>query len=144
VRFLSVEPQLEHISLVEFGHQDDWHCNALDPPDSSCRINWVINGGESGPHARPFDIAWARDIRDQCEEAGVPYFFKQGGSRFVGKPCDECDGTGTDTYAVVPGGAPPECAACRGVGSVRIVTKDKHAADPSEWPEDLRVQEFPR
>jgi protein gp37 len=42
-------------------------------------INWVIGGGESGPHARPWNPAWARQLRDQCEAAGVPFLWKQNG-----------------------------------------------------------------
>lgn len=42
-------------------------------------IRWVILGGESGPHARPMHYDWARSVRDQCVEAGVPFFFKQNG-----------------------------------------------------------------
>lgn len=42
-------------------------------------INWVIAGGESGPHARPMHPDWPRSLRDQCAEAGVPFFFKQWG-----------------------------------------------------------------
>jgi protein gp37 len=42
-------------------------------------IDWVIVGGESGPHARPMDPAWVKDIRDQCVRASVPFFFKQWG-----------------------------------------------------------------
>jgi len=42
-------------------------------------IDWVIVGGESGPRARPMDPAWAREIRDQCLAASVPFFFKQWG-----------------------------------------------------------------
>ncbi len=42
-------------------------------------LQWVIVGGESGPRARPIHPQWVRDIRDQCEEAGVPFFFKQWG-----------------------------------------------------------------
>lgn len=41
-------------------------------------LDWVIVGGESGPHARPMHPDWARSIRDQCVDAGVPFFFKQG------------------------------------------------------------------
>jgi protein gp37 len=42
----------------------------------------VIVGGESGPHARPMDGAWVQDLRDQCRDAGVAFFFKQwGGTR---------------------------------------------------------------
>ena len=64
--FLSVEPQLEFIKLKE-----EWFKN----PDH--KIDWVIQGGESGHGKRPFDIAWAYAMRDQCKEFGVPYFFKQ-------------------------------------------------------------------
>ncbi|MBN2138571.1 MAG: phage Gp37/Gp68 family protein [Sedimentisphaerales bacterium] len=42
-------------------------------------IDWVIVGGESGPRARPMQPDWATDIRDQCLDAGVPFFFKQWG-----------------------------------------------------------------
>jgi len=45
-------------------------------------IDWVIVGGESGLGARPMHPAWARSIRDQCKDAGVPFFFKQWG-KFV-------------------------------------------------------------
>lgn len=40
-------------------------------------INWLIVGGESGIGRRPMDLAWARSLRDQCEESGVPFFIKQ-------------------------------------------------------------------
>jgi len=42
-------------------------------------IDWVIAGGESGPGARPIDVGWVVEIRDQCERASVPFFFKQWG-----------------------------------------------------------------
>ena len=42
-------------------------------------IDWVIVGGESGPGARPMSISWVEEIRDQCFDAGVPFFFKQWG-----------------------------------------------------------------
>lgn len=44
------------------------------------RIDWVVAGGESGPGARPMHPEWARSLRDQCEAAGVPFFFKQWGN----------------------------------------------------------------
>lgn len=57
-----------------------------------CRISWVIVGGESGPGARPMHPDWARSLRDQCQTAGIPCFFKQWGawapyieSSFVGE-----------------------------------------------------------
>ncbi|MBV9249509.1 MAG: phage Gp37/Gp68 family protein [Acetobacteraceae bacterium] len=60
VRFLSIEPLIGPMGSLD-----------LDG------INWVIVGGESGPRARPMDIGWVRDIRDQCINADVPFFFKQ-------------------------------------------------------------------
>lgn len=48
------------------------------------RIDWVICGGESGPGARPMHPAWAWSLRDQCAEAGVPFFFKQWGEFCAG------------------------------------------------------------
>lgn len=63
VRFLSCEPLLKPLMLDLRG------------------INWVIVGGESGPRARPMDISWVSDIRDQCLRVGVPFFFKQWGGR---------------------------------------------------------------
>ncbi len=63
VRFLSVEPLIGPVTLDLAG------------------IHWVIVGGESGPHARPMDAAWARSVRDQCLAASVAFFFKQWGGR---------------------------------------------------------------
>ena len=42
-------------------------------------INWVIVGGESGPAARPIEVGWVRNIREQCLAQSVPFFFKQWG-----------------------------------------------------------------
>jgi len=72
VRFLSCEPLLGPLQLGLEG------------------IDWVIVGGESGHRARPMQASWARSIREQCEDAGVPFFFKQWGAhndqgRRVGK-----------------------------------------------------------
>jgi len=44
------------------------------------KINWLVCGGESGGNARSFDLNWARNLRDQCKEAGIPFFFKQTGA----------------------------------------------------------------
>ena len=73
VRFLSCEPLLESIdlTLVQAGA---YGVNPLHD------IDWVIVGGESGPGARPFDLAWARQIRHQCNAGGSTFFFKQAGS----------------------------------------------------------------
>lgn len=63
VRFWSVEPMLGDLGEIP---------RELMP-------DWVIAGGESGHHARPMHPEWARDLRDQCAAAGVPYHFKQHG-----------------------------------------------------------------
>lgn len=91
VRFLSCEPLLGPVSL-SFVHYFDTGCRgcsglvspAHEPtcgtePGPHWGIDWVIVGGESGPNARPMHPEWARTLRDQCIEAGVPFFFKQWG-----------------------------------------------------------------
>jgi len=62
VKFLSLEPLLGPLGKMNLRG-----------------IDWAIVGGESGPGARPMDPAWVADIRDQCLEAGVAFFFKQWG-----------------------------------------------------------------
>jgi len=72
VRFVSCEPLL---GPVEFWHDWLWPYAGVRCP----RIDWAIAGGEGGPNARPMHPQWARDIRDQCIAANIPYFFKQWG-----------------------------------------------------------------
>ena len=65
VRFVSVEPMLEKVDIYKY----------------LTELNWVICGAESGPGARPFDMDWARDLKNQCKLAYVPkfpFFLKQG------------------------------------------------------------------
>ena len=76
VRFLSCEPLLEEINLRKYLAK--WDMDTIHfGGDKIQLINWVIVGGESGPRKRPFNPDWARSLRDQCKEAGVPYFMKQ-------------------------------------------------------------------
>ena len=74
VRFLSCEPLLGPIDTLE-ARMKAWDGSAFPPP----KIDWVIAGGESGPHARPMHPDWARSLRDQCVASAVPFFFKQWG-----------------------------------------------------------------
>jgi protein gp37 len=97
--FVSYEPALGLVHFLPFLEESPEDCSEYCPPDAC--IQWIICGGESGAGCRPMDLGWARDVRDQCKIAGVPFFFKQ------------------------IGGHPNK----------------RH--DPAEWPEDLRVQEFP-
>lgn len=78
VRGVSVEPLLGPVDLESIPQPIDWPT----PGIAWCEfrdIDWVICGGESGPGARPMKPSWARDLRDQCQAAGVPFFFKQWG-----------------------------------------------------------------
>jgi len=75
-RGLSVEPQLGPINLSLMGTMPK------DITGSAYRLgyqylDWVISGAESGAGARDFDDNWARNLRDQCQEFDVPFFFKQ-------------------------------------------------------------------
>ena len=88
IRFVSAEPLLGPINLRRIRIAPDHHTiiDALDgyavagkPGRERTMLDWVIVGGESGRGARPMHPAWARQIRDQCENAGVPFFFKQWG-----------------------------------------------------------------
>ena len=74
VRFISVEPMLGPVDL--FNADGDGLRGGLKGA-----LDWVICGGESGPGARPLHPNWARALRDQCQSAGVPFFFKQWGGR---------------------------------------------------------------
>ncbi len=123
VRFISAEPLLEPLDLTNLCVYGGQRLHALSKIYTSPSLDWIIVGGESGPHARPFKLEWARNLRDQCRGSGVPFFAKQLGSN----PLD-CD---------VPGAADPK-------EHMRYHTDHRSGADPAEWPDDLRVQEFPR
>lgn len=86
-------------------------------------LDWIIIGGESAQgsaSARVFHISWARSTIAQGRQAGVPVFMKQTGSNPVGWLAEQ----------------PPEHV-------VPPAVYDRAGADPNEWPEDLRVREFP-
>ncbi len=130
VRFLSVEPQLEAVNLTALPTREEHRfIDALrgqywsSAPRTLLRtciggppIGWVICGGESGPGARPFNLAWAESLLQQCRDAGVPFFMKQLGSYPVTGPMS--------------------------AASLLPIESSK-GGDPSEWPESLRVREFP-
>lgn len=93
VRFLSCEPLLGPVKLNQIdadaaGHPEYCQINCLTgrhtdmarPCADVPTIHWVIVGGESGPDSRPMNPEWAKSIRDQCEAAKVPFFFKQWGN----------------------------------------------------------------
>jgi protein gp37 len=142
VRFISAEPLLGPVDLnglPDPKSDPSWDASALHgvrecafgatvSRESINKLDWVIVGGESGPGARPFDLAWARSIVQQCKAAGVPCFMKQLGSAPLGI-ADRISSRGA-----------------RGIpkpdGFYRFLN-DRKGGNPDEWPEDLRVREFP-
>jgi hypothetical protein len=105
------------------------------------RISWVIQGGESGAKARPFDITWARSMRDTCRAAGVAYFLKQLGA----KPMMRADSIEGRRAGDHPEREWPEGTRFGGGGSFGeewqgrwVHLADSHGGDETEWPEDLR------
>ena len=164
VRFLSMEPLLGSVDLQRactarcpnrtcFPLQG--HVNERCVVDSEqggivvecicSRLNglhWVIVGGESGANARPFHVGWARSIVKQCQAAGVPVHVKQIGAQprgwcagMVHVEPKEREGWNCDFYEAHEQGGecPGRCAAMVAPAG----------GDPTEWPEDLRVQQWP-
>lgn len=126
LRFISYEPAIGPLDM-----------RAKCPPYyaahlRSDRIGWVIIGGESGPGARPFNIQWARDVIAQCKAAGVPVFMKQLGAR----PMRQFDRS-IDPISMLAEGEDESKV------QLEEVLADRKGGDPAEWPEDLRVREWP-
>jgi protein gp37 len=92
-RFLSIEPLIEDLGELDLRG-----------------IHWVIVGGESGAGARPMDRAWVHNIREQCDAAGVSFFFKQWGGVRKSETGRELDGK---TYDAMPDRPVREVAAHR-------------------------------
>jgi protein gp37 len=86
VRFVSIEPMLGPVDFQELSrpfefHQSPYGWHQWWPK----KLHWVICGGETGPGARPVNPDWARGLRDQCQTAGVPFFFK-GWGKWIQNP----------------------------------------------------------
>lgn len=121
VRFLSCEPLLGPLDLGRYLRESgvDWPWNKF--------VDWVIVGGESGPGARPFDLAWARSIVSQCRAAGVAVFVKQLGAKPVSL-MEQDDELPRHGWA----------------RNQALKLKSRKGGDMAEWPEDLRVREMPQ
>lgn len=111
IRAVSAEPLLGPIDLSMY------LATGYDEGPFDDILNWAVVGGESGPKARPCDLAWIRSIVRQCQRASVPVFVKQ---------------LGASPLAWAPTNAEREVCTSRGAH-----------ADPAEWPADLRVREYP-
>lgn len=120
IRWLSVEPMLEEITLA----------TATGGASLQSHFDWVVCGGESAQTrttTRPFDIAWARALRDECKSADVAFFMKQLGSRASQRMDVRGDGVEVTVPFLPPAGK-----------NARYKFHES-----ANWPEDLRVQEFP-
>lgn len=84
IKFLSLEPLLGPLANLNLSG-----------------IHWVIVGGESGPGARPIQESWVLDIRDQCLDANIPFFFKQWGGTNKKKSGRELDGKTWDELPIL-------------------------------------------
>lgn len=157
VRFLSVEPllgpvRLEHIDAEGSGSAEWCQIDALTgrhtdmgrPCQDVPKLDWVIVGGESGRHARPCNVEWVRSIVTQCADAGVPCFVKQLGARVIDRNDRGFEGDSG------PSGWPMDTdigdTVEPGIYQGKpIIVRLRHpkGGDPSEWPENLRVRQFP-
>jgi protein gp37 len=152
VRFISAEPLLGSIDLWNLrGGTFDALTGCGDQErltvwEDTPRLDWVIVGGESGPGARACQPHWIRSIVRRCRAARVPVFVKQLGSRIIDRndagfegdtprswPMDTDVENHPNGYREEYQGAP-----------VRVRLRDRKGGTMEEWPEDLRVREFPR
>ncbi len=134
-RFVSYEPALGPVDFTGWfsAFYCDGGCDIYEghKHTDEAGIDWLIVGGESGPGARPCDIAWIRSAVEQGKAAGVPVFVKQLGAR----PYECCGNGACDALGDEPG----HCRA-RG-GQCTLELRSRKGSDPSEWPDDLRVRE---
>lgn len=116
-RWLSLEPQISTIDITP----------------AAGIVQWAITGGESGRHARRYDVAWPRQIVADCRRHGIAPFVKQLG------------GFTTWRGGSHPGQHWPDGTHFEDMhGLWRVRLAEPAGANPDEWPEDLRVREFPR
>lgn len=121
VRFLSCEPLLGPVEIPGVGIGDSAH------------LDWVIIGGESGPRARPMNLAWARSLVRQSRLACTSVFVKQLG-RIV---------MSSEEHAFNDWAAGNVATFRHDLGAWTLRPKESHGGDPAEWPADLRVREWP-
>jgi protein gp37 len=145
IRFISAEPLLGPVSFRWLRAWPSSPLGAALKPNSIVtneldglrNLDWVIVGGESGPMARPFDVAWARAIVKQCKSARVACFVKQLGACIAWPPAEGIL-EGFINAELFRRGRDPRVDA-----PYAYQLCDRKGGDPRQWPEDLRVREFP-
>ncbi len=142
MRFVSYEPALCPVDFTNITAStptgdEQWNCldkveaRDAEGPAPKTVIDQIIMGGESGKNARPLHAHWVRQTRDQCAAAGTPFFLKQLGNQ-VGERPENFKEWWTDSAKNI-------AAREREI----ITLKHRKGADPLEWPEDFRIQQFP-
>lgn len=143
VRFISAEPLLGRVHLAPWlqsavqGPQGDW---PLNERGWFRRIDWVIVGGESGLGARPYHREWAQRIVEECRAAGTACFHKQMGAHVVDRNDVGFDGENDDVW---PENTDTMLLERFQGADCRVLLKHRKGADMSEWPEALRIRQYP-
>lgn len=96
VKFISAEPLLGELGLSLWLGISRYEVGAKWARDTGADLDWVICGGESGPGARPMHPDWVRSLRDQCQVADVPFFFKSWGDWLPNAQEYDCNPGGVD------------------------------------------------
>ena len=127
VRWISAEPLLGPVDLAGYlggcscagGFAFESTSGAVHEPGCGDleALSWVVAGGESGPGARPLNVAWIRRIVQDCQQSGVPVLVKQLGSVWA-----------RDMF----------------VAGLPVSRHDPKGGDPENWPADLQVRQYPR
>jgi len=120
IRFVSYEPALGPVDFNAIGKWRDEPLSALSEQVGNVErpaLDWIIVGGESGPGARVFELAWARKVIADCHAIA-------GGPRVFIKQLGSCPFDNRTAYALRP--------------------SDRKGGDMAEWPPDLRVREWPK
>jgi len=148
VRFVSAEPLLGPLSIGRY-LPDQEHREylaqsipaGLDLYDRQPFVSWVIVGGESGAGARPCALEWVQGVVDECRSAQVATFVKQLGAVVVS---EQRTAPAEIMQAFKGWRAKPPLAPNGEYWAWRAGLQHPKGGDPAEWPESLRVREFPR
>jgi protein gp37 len=159
VKFLSCEPLLDWLDLSfwlfkcrecqqRFDYSAGFSLFTQESGQGECSLDmheiipaplldWIIIGGESGLHARPFNLDYALALLTQCQQAGVPVFVKQMGavpviSANAWKALDNKPALKARIHYNIP------------AGYLALKFNDPKGADPAEWPAEFRIQQFPQ
>jgi len=152
VRWVSAEPLLGPLDfgpVAEIGSWPDHGLFLRNPAEwddwkywCTPGLDWLVIGGESGAGARPCELEWIRDLKNRMIEAKVPVFVKQLGKVVYYNGMSGCSPDGKSEHWPKTF-IKHECKLASESYGWRVHLHDDHGGDMAEWPEDMRVQEFP-